>query len=523
MRRTTLRLVFLVAATASLSLYGLAGMQTASAATITVDTTADEFDSAPDTGCALREAIQAANTDAAFGDCPAGDGADTIVLPAGVYELDITGGDNDNELGDLDIEDEADSPSSDVTIQGAGAPTTIIAQTVADERVINLTDNGEFVVTISGVTVTGGDEASSDGGGIDNDGQTVRLFEVHVTANHTEGDGGGIDNDDDGVLVMKESAITANTATDEGGGLNNDGEALARLTNVTVSGNEADAGGGGISQDDGDGVVILLNVTVTNNTADADDGGFGNGGGLDQDGDVEGSSITITNTIVAGNFDLTPLDDGRQVVPDCEDTIVSGGHNLIGDDTGCAFADAPGDLVGSGAAPIDPLLGPLALNGGTTPNHELLAGSPAIDAGHHPDESPPIDQRSLPRDALPDIGAFEVQAPAAAVTCKGKAATIVGTPGNDVLVGTAARDIVSALAGKDKVKTKGGKDLVCAGKGKDRVRGGGGNDKLLGQGGNDRLKGAGGNDKLRGGKGKDRCNGGPGTDKGSCEIETNIP
>jgi Ca2+-binding RTX toxin-like protein len=313
-----------------------------------------------------------------------------------------------------------------------------------------------------------------------------------------------------------------NTAEGEAGGVDTGDNAVTRLINVTVSGNEAEEGGGGLNQED-ESWLFLQNATVTDNTADADEGGFGNGGGIDQDDDPSPPRVVLNSTIVAGNADLSPPDD--KVAPDCEDVTVSDGHNLIGNASGCDFVEATGDLVGTAAAPIDPLLGPLALNGGLTPNHELLTGSPAIDAGD-PTEAPPIDQRGLPRDALPDIGAFEVQAPPAApaaVTCKGKTATIVGTPGNDVLVGTSARDVVAAKAGKDLVKTKGGKDLVCAGKGKDKARGGGGNDKLLGQGGNDRLKGQGGNDKLRGGKGKDRCNGGPGTDKGSCEIETNIP
>ena len=56
----------------------------ASAATITVSTTADE--AALSNGrCALREAVEAANTDAAVGGCAAGDavGADTMRLGPG--------------------------------------------------------------------------------------------------------------------------------------------------------------------------------------------------------------------------------------------------------------------------------------------------------------------------------------------------------------------------------------------------------------------------------------------------------
>jgi Ca2+-binding RTX toxin-like protein len=107
--------------------------------------------------------------------------------------------------------------------------------------------------------------------------------------------------------------------------------------------------------------------------------------------------------------------------------------------------------------------------------------------------------------------------------CKGRAATIVGTSGNDVLTGTSGRDVVVALGGNDRVSTLGGNDLVCAGAGKDRVNGKGGKDRLLGQGGNDRLRGGAGKDNLRGGGGTDRCNGGPGVDKGNCEIERSIP
>jgi Ca2+-binding RTX toxin-like protein len=107
--------------------------------------------------------------------------------------------------------------------------------------------------------------------------------------------------------------------------------------------------------------------------------------------------------------------------------------------------------------------------------------------------------------------------------CKGQAATLVGTSGNDVLTGTSGRDVVAALGGNDVVTSLGGNDLICAGAGRDKVNAGGGKDRLLGQGGNDRLRGAGGKDNLRGGGGTDKCNGGPGKDKGNCEKEVNIP
>src|SRR4051812_15422391 len=57
------------------------GPQPAYASAIIVNTTADEFGSGA--SCSLREAIQSANTDTAFGGCTAGSGADVISLQAG--------------------------------------------------------------------------------------------------------------------------------------------------------------------------------------------------------------------------------------------------------------------------------------------------------------------------------------------------------------------------------------------------------------------------------------------------------
>jgi hypothetical protein len=68
---------------------------------------------------------------------------------------------------------------------------------------------------------------------------------------------------------------------------------------------------------------------------------------------------------------------------------------------------------------LDPVLGPLANNGGTTQTHALLPGSPAIDAGSsggcrdNVGAQLATDQRGFPRPALGgsalrcDIGAFE--------------------------------------------------------------------------------------------------------------------
>ena len=61
----------------------------------------------------------------------------------------------------------------------------------------------------------------------------------------------------------------------------------------------------------------------------------------------------------------------------------------------------------------DPLLAPLASNGGPTATHALLSGSPAIDAGNN-SQGASFDQRgsgySRVIGAAPDIGAYELGA-----------------------------------------------------------------------------------------------------------------
>jgi uncharacterized repeat protein (TIGR01451 family) len=83
--------------------------------------------------------------------------------------------------------------------------------------------------------------------------------------------------------------------------------------------------------------------------------------------------------------------------------IITLGHNLENGST-CMLTD-PTDIH------ANPLLGPLANNGGPTDTHALLAGSPAIDAGDSAN-CPSPDQRGVSRPQAEgcDIGAFEAVA-----------------------------------------------------------------------------------------------------------------
>src|SRR5262249_13690663 len=146
------------------------------------------------------------------------------------------------------------------------------------------------------------------------------------------------------------------------GGFFNAGKAW--IGNSTISGNTAGTNGGGIRYD---GVttstLVITNTTIAANTA-------GVGGGIF----VSNGSSMLENTILAGNQAPSR--------PDCAGTLTSHDYNLVGDATGCTFEGRDNDLVGTvtTTGTIDPKLGRLADNGGPTPTHSLLPGSPAIDA-----------------------------------------------------------------------------------------------------------------------------------------------
>lgn len=115
----------------------------AQAASLAVNTTTDELNS--DGDCSLREAIQAVRTQATVDACPAGDGNDTISLPAGTYTLSRSGGDeNDNSTGDLDISFGMSGGS--LTIQGAGVTTTIIDGGGIDRALHLISSNGTLIL-----------------------------------------------------------------------------------------------------------------------------------------------------------------------------------------------------------------------------------------------------------------------------------------------------------------------------------------------------------------------------------------
>jgi hypothetical protein len=189
----------------------------------------------------------------------------------------------------------------------------------------------------------------------------------------------------DAPLEVTRSTLSGNFA-ENGGGVFTDGDGEATVVNTTVSGNRAGQFGGGFLVSSR---LHVRNSTVAANTA-ASGGGINNGGG-DLVGD---GSVFLANTIVAGS----------PTGGNCAGTITSLGGNLDSANT-CQLgelSDQPG---------TDPLLGPLASNGGPTRTHALLAGSPAQENAvcTELDPCPPMDQRGVERPRFDgfDIGAYE--------------------------------------------------------------------------------------------------------------------
>ena len=277
------------------------------------------------------------------------------------------------------------------------------------------------------------------GGGIDNSG-TLSVTNSTFSGNSAMGsisNGGGIFNDDSGTLSVTNSTFSGNSASgfaSFGGGIFNDDSGTLSVTNSTFSGNSAMGGlesvGGGIFNS---GTLSVTNSTFSGNLATSTFSGssatgflMGSfGGGIADEG--VGSITYVTaddNSAASGGgiaVDSPSGSIGPQALFDSIDSIFQNtqggnvsvaagsfrslGHNL--------FSDAPDvSLDATDLVNTNPLLGPLANNGGPTLTQALLPGSPAINAGI-PVVGVTTDQRGAPRPAgsAPDLGAFQVQPP----------------------------------------------------------------------------------------------------------------
>jgi CSLREA domain-containing protein len=378
--------VFHPAGLAALTVLALSPMAL-QARTFTVTQTGDTNDGLCDRSCSLREAIMAANQRP---------GLDVIVLPRGVFKLTLAGADEDlGATGDLDV-------TGDLALIGRDPRRSIIDGGGID-RVLDIHEPASVI--IANATVRNGVAAGpspAPGGGIRNQGR-LGLFASIVSGNSAPGFGGAIYSDGAGsVLDLNGSTISGNTAGSGGGGVAAGG--FLGVVNSTFSGNRSlDGFGGGLYLFSAAQAAPINSVTITGNTSTR------GGGGLYVEVPSASRTPVLSNSIVAGNS--APRD------ADCLGVDLSGGHNLIGQGEGCpGFSATLEDLTGTAAAPLDPRLDPLGDNGGPTPTHALLAGSPAVDAGRPAasgeNACARFDQRGVRRHRTDcDIGAFERKTP----------------------------------------------------------------------------------------------------------------
>lgn len=262
-----------------------AGLIPEAGTTILVNTTTDELNT--DGDCSLREAVRAANLNAAVDACAAGSSvdSDTIVLQASVtYLLTRVGADDTAINGDLDITDDVSITGSGSTINGNGATVLDRVFQILSTQVVQISDltirsgrtnsfgagiRSAGTLTLRDVVVTLNQSTGNAGGGIANEAGTLNLFDTTVSSNTASTLGGGIAMLG-GTLQMVNGSIANNTAsTDRGGGLWIGTNATATLINATVSGNASDTDGGGIYNENS---LNLLGATVHTNDA-ADHGG----------------------------------------------------------------------------------------------------------------------------------------------------------------------------------------------------------------------------------------------------------
>ena len=224
-------------------------------------------------------------------------------------------------------------------------------------------------------------------GGIYNSGGNTILRDVIIADNQATGTSGGGMYNSGGYQYLDNVIINNNQASWHGGGMYNT-SGYQYLTNVTISNNQASWNGGGMYNTSG--YQYLTNVTVSFNETQDYGGGIYN----------NGSSPIVENCILWGN---TAVRGGDQIEnenissPDISWSIVQGGYP-----------------EGTNIFTSNPLLQPLADNGGFTLTHAIPADSPAYAipesaGGGNWNDAPDTDQRGMPRATSGNraMGSFE--------------------------------------------------------------------------------------------------------------------
>ncbi|MBO9663553.1 right-handed parallel beta-helix repeat-containing protein [Dokdonella sp.] len=246
--------------------------------------------------------------------------------------------------------------------------------------------------------------AGAAGGGASVRNATVWIRDSSFTGNLARS-GGGLHVDTPFSVDVRRSLVASNNAARRGGGIELKATgAAAVIENVTVSGNFAQGeqptdGGGGIALT---GSARIALSTIAYNFAYAFQRDANVAAGVQYDSPqgllfLNGNLLWGNATLSGGNVDLGRDGGG----------MIEAIHNLIGATTPGAVNRADqGTLLG-----VDPLLTPLADNGGPTHTHAIAADSPARDAATWIQYAVDTDQRGFQRrrhdDEVMDLGAYE--------------------------------------------------------------------------------------------------------------------
>ncbi len=352
--------------------------------------------------CSLREAIEAANSDAPYHGCTAGSGDDEI-------DFSVT--------GTIALNSNLQEISSSLTIKGPGRD-QLTVDGALQHSVFRLDAPGAGLLRVRSLTITralavsgaavwlaldddatlsdvliSDCEASFGGALYASSSGHVMVLDSEMSGNRGDLGGGALYVNGSAELFVQDSTIADNFAGPDDGTTDADGGGILvvvtpfEIRRSTISGNGARGNGGGMFVN---ATGLLRSTTVVENFGDSDgDGNSGGGLRVDVVGDVE-----FANSIVAGNTDGSAAGGLEPDISLNSGSVTSLSYNWIGDNSsvGSAFPapSTPGtpninaDYVGTPAAPIDPVLSALVDNGGPTRTHRPLVASPVIDQGDCP-------------------------------------------------------------------------------------------------------------------------------------------
>jgi predicted outer membrane repeat protein len=308
-------------------------------------------------------------------------------------------------------------------------------------------------VTISGVTLTHGGTKNVSGGAVFT--SHSKLLLSHSTISYSKGfvgggifsryaktqieysrlignqathQGGALYSTLDTSVNILFDTISGNSAGEIGGGIRIGAAGYAVINGSTISGNivpqpssdYGPQGGGGIALSNINSSVAILESTITQNYAAS------GGAGLAVMDSQTGFATAVQFSTIAGNF-AAPYETGIGITSAGGSPLLS--YTIIANNVSQTSADdlagnfycyrslikSPGGatITGSGSLiGLDPLLGPLVDNGGSTFTMLPATTSPVVHAVPCPTcQGNVTDQRSFPRHTPSDMGAVERQYP----------------------------------------------------------------------------------------------------------------